>query len=221
METRVAALLSGGFQQGRPRVLRRLPEALAHPVPELAHRAQRPRHDRHRRHRLRHGGLLRTSTRPTLNLFLLLLLRATICAFTLKVRHASTSVRVLVLNDPPIRQDAGFRLARPHADLGRGVIETKHSTDVASLRPLPRVCMSIHVKVSHAPISVERLFTMTLVVGTVAGEARAAGVPDAGAHAGAGAADGARLRGGGRQVRRALRLHLRQAAATLTFRKPW
>ena len=46
------------------------------------------------------GGLLRTSTRPTLNI---LLLRASVCAFTLKVSHAPISARVLVLNDPPAR----------------------------------------------------------------------------------------------------------------------
>ena len=48
------------------------------------------------------GGLLRTSTRPTLNL--LLLLRASVCVFTLKVSRAPISVRVLVLDDPPTRR---------------------------------------------------------------------------------------------------------------------
>jgi len=45
------------------------------------------------------GVLLRTSTRPTLNL--LLLLRASVRAFTLTVCHAAISIRVLVLHDPP------------------------------------------------------------------------------------------------------------------------
>jgi len=44
------------------------------------------------------GGVLRRSTPPTLTL--LLLLRASVRAFTLKVSHALISVRVLVLNDP-------------------------------------------------------------------------------------------------------------------------
>jgi signal transduction histidine kinase len=47
------------------------------------------------------GRLLRTSTQPTLNL--LVLLRTSARAFTLKVNHAPISVRVLVLNDPPAR----------------------------------------------------------------------------------------------------------------------
>jgi pyruvate kinase len=50
------------------------------------------------------GGVLRTSTRPTLKLPLLLrALRASVPAFTLKVvtRACPISVRVLVLNDPP------------------------------------------------------------------------------------------------------------------------
>jgi hypothetical protein len=46
------------------------------------------------------GGSLRTSTRLTVNL-LLLLLQSYIPAFTLKVAHAPISIRVLVRNGPP------------------------------------------------------------------------------------------------------------------------
>jgi len=48
---------------------------------------------------------------------------------------------------------------------GIGVIENKHSTDVESPPPASRVCMSIHFQVSRAPISVECLFSMTLLRG--------------------------------------------------------
>ena len=44
------------------------------------------------------GGSLRTSTRPMLNL--LLLLSASVQAFTIHVSHAPILVRVLVRNDP-------------------------------------------------------------------------------------------------------------------------
>jgi hypothetical protein len=48
------------------------------------------------------GRQLRTSTRPTFSLLLLLLLRALVWAFPLKARHAGLSDigRVLVLSDP-------------------------------------------------------------------------------------------------------------------------
>jgi hypothetical protein len=46
-----------------------------------------------------------------------------------------------------------------------GVIENKHSTDVESTNQVPASAMSIHLKVRHAPISVECLFSMTLPCG--------------------------------------------------------
>ena len=50
------------------------------------------------------GGLLRTNTRPTLHLLLLLhIFRASLSAFTLKVRHVPISARGIGLNDPPAR----------------------------------------------------------------------------------------------------------------------
>ena len=47
-------------------------------------------------------GLSTRSTRPSLHR--LLLFRAYVCAFDLKVSSAPISVRVLVLNDPPARR---------------------------------------------------------------------------------------------------------------------
>ena len=58
---------------------------------------------------------LRTSTRPTLDLLFLLVIRASIWAFTLKVNHAGRliSVGVLVVNDPGAgRCRAGWRARR-------------------------------------------------------------------------------------------------------------
>ena len=57
-------------------------------------------------HRLKNakvGGLLRTSTRPQMNL---LLLRASVAvsSFTLKESHAPVSIGVLVINHPPRSQ---------------------------------------------------------------------------------------------------------------------
>ena len=76
----------------------------------------------------------------------------------------------------------------PRGRRGMGVIDNKPSTDIESPSPSPRVCRSIHsegklcsylgrvlviddrpttytLKVSHAPISVECLFSMTLLRG--------------------------------------------------------
>jgi len=55
------------------------------------------------------------------------------------------------------------------------VVENKHSTDDESPPPNPHICMSIQaftLKVNHAPISVECLFSMTLLPG---GSAEGAG----------------------------------------------
>ena len=54
----------------------------------------RPGARRHRR-RVRQGGLLRGTARPTLTLLLLLPLRACVCALTLKVSHAPMMVECL------------------------------------------------------------------------------------------------------------------------------
>jgi len=50
---------------------------------------------------------------------------------------------------------------------GRGVVENEHPTEIEFPAPPPRVCKSIHPegKIRHAPILVERLFSMTLLRG--------------------------------------------------------
>jgi len=50
---------------------------------------------------------------------------------------------------------------------GRGGIEKKHPIDVASSPPPLHVCTSSTLRVSHAPISVECLFSTTLLHGSV------------------------------------------------------
>jgi hypothetical protein len=60
----------------------------------------------------------------------------------------------------------GVRRGERHAQRGRGVIENKHSADVDSPPPPPRICMSIQaftLKISRAPMSVDCLFSMTLL----------------------------------------------------------
>ena len=53
----------------------------------------------------------------------------------------------------------------PQEQHGRGVIENMHSTDVAS-PPTPRASVwAFTFNLSHAPISVERLFSVTLLPG--------------------------------------------------------